>query len=109
MSSVGRGKGGRGSSPPSGARCRCGSALSRSSGRRAWSNFNQLNKIFWPTLKRLREVERAWYETKEAAAVEEEGAEVRVAAAREEYDLAFVLFNSLMEYHLGKPGDDEYF
>ena len=45
---------------------------------------------------------------KEAAAVRDEGATVRVEATKKEYDLAFVLSNSLMEHHLGvkKEGDD---
>ncbi|XBI58030.1 hypothetical protein VPH35_039323 [Triticum aestivum] len=45
----------------------------------------------------------------EAAAAEDEAATARVAALKEEYDMAFILSNSLMEYHLHvkKPDDDD--
>lgn len=84
-------------------------ALSRSGGRRTWSNFDRLDRIFSPALKRLREAKCAWFDAKEAAAVRDEAAAARVAALKEEYDLAFVLSNSLMEHHLHvkKPGDDD--
>ena len=43
-------------------------ALSRSGGSRACSNFDRLDRIFSPTLKRLSTAERAWFDAKEAAA-----------------------------------------
>lgn len=90
-----------------------GGALARSAGARAWSNFDRLHRIFDPALQRHRAAERAWFEAKEVAAAEDEAAAARVPALREEYDLAFVLFNSVMEHHLGTgksgsgDGEDE--
>lgn len=75
-------------------------ALSRSSGRRAWSNFDRLDRIFLPAIQRIRAAERAWFDAKEAGVAGDEAAAVQVAALKEEYDMAFVLSNSNIEYHL---------
>lgn len=49
-----------------------------------------------------------WFEAKEAVTPEDEVV-ARVVVLKEDYDLVFVLFNSLVEYHLHikKPGDDD--
>ena len=75
---------------------------------RAWRNFYRLHKIFCLTTKQLRGVERAFVVAKEAATTREDGTAARLEAAKEEYNLAFVLSNSLMEYHLyvKKDGDE---
>ena len=81
----------------------------RSSGRWPWSNFDRLDRIFSLAIQRLRAAERAWFDAKEAAATGDKAVAARVAAVKDEYDLAFVLSNSLMEYHLHvkAPGDDD--
>ena len=73
-------------------------ALSRSGGSRAWSNFDRLDRTFSPALKRLWAAERVWFDAKEAAAAGDEAAAARVTVLKE-YDMAFVVSNSLMEYH----------
>lgn len=47
------------------------------------------------------------FELKEATAAGQEGADVRLEAAKEEYDYAFLLPSSLMECHLGVKKDDD--
>ena len=84
----------------------------RSAGARAWRNFNRLDRIFSPTLKRRWKAEKVWFEAKEAANAGDEAAATQVEALFEEYQFAQVLSNTLMEYHLhGNPprddGDDE--
>ncbi|KAE8790478.1 hypothetical protein D1007_35249 [Hordeum vulgare] len=82
--------------------------LSRSFDRRAWNNFDCLKRISSPALKRLLAEELAWFEAKEVVTPEDEVVG-RVMSLKEEYDLVFLLFNSLVEYHLHirKPGDDD--
>lgn len=84
-------------------------AASRPSGAQAWTKFDRVDHILSPELKRLRAAEVAWFEAKEESAAGDEAAAARVPALKEEYDLAFVFSNSLMEHHfgVGKSGDGD--
>lgn len=68
--------------------------------------FGRLHKILWPTTKSLHEAERVFALAKEAVAAREEGAAAWLEAAKEEYDFAFVLSSSAMEYHLHVKKDE---
>ena len=96
MSSVGRGRGdqgGCGGSPPLKRRhddevgsssfrpaveewrkvqARVRGALSRSGGRNAWSSFDEVRSVLWPTTKGLREGEIEIHAAKEAVAARED-------------------------------------
>ncbi|MCC0720709.1 hypothetical protein KGF37_19095, partial [Clostridioides sp. ZZV14-6105] len=71
-----------------------------------------------PSIQRLRAVERAWWEVKEAAATEDAVAAARLPALREEYQLASTLSGTLIynTLHDNEPppreddsGDDDDF
>lgn len=127
MSSGGRGRGGcggRGGSPPhkrarhdveaSSSRppveawrskqARERGTLSRSSGQRAWSKFDEIGEALWPTTKGLREAEIELHEAKEAFEAGEEGAAAWFEAAKEGYQPSYTLYHSAAEYYLNvKP------
>ena len=56
----------------------------------------------------LPSLKRRW-EAKKVATAEEEGVVAQAAMTKEEYDMSFILSNSLIEYHLHvkKPGVDD--
>ncbi|KAE8770378.1 hypothetical protein D1007_57892 [Hordeum vulgare] len=87
--------------------CTC----SRSAGAGTLTNLDQLDLILSLELKHLRAAEVMWFEAKEVASTGDEAATTHVVALREDYQLAFVLSNSLMEHHLvvrkSSDGDDE--
>lgn len=74
---------------------------SRSGGRNPWAGFDVLDEHVLPHIKRCRAADEELVAAEKAVAAGEEGAADRLAAAKEEHDLAHVLRKMAAKYYLG--------
>uniref|UniRef100_M8BEV1 Carboxypeptidase n=1 Tax=Aegilops tauschii TaxID=37682 RepID=M8BEV1_AEGTA len=82
------------------------SALSCSRGRKAWSKFDEIGDMLWPTTKGLHEAEIELQAPKEAVAACEDDADAQLMVVKEgyKYNLVRVLYKSATEFYLNmKP------